>query len=129
MFCSRCFDFRALSPEQMDKRWAIVACQCGTVEGRWTDPMRGLAIFREDGRDRPRHAWLIGIHNEFLLTEDPRLAHRVWDTAEGYLFKSYESPVIKVRPGQSSDTRFVSMELFERGTWPTDQEIAESWAT
>jgi hypothetical protein len=73
-----------------------------------------------------RNISMLGVHNGFLL-EPPHKRHQVWRDADGYLFKTYESPVVRVPPGWSNDTRLVPRSTFVQGRWLDDAALAEAW--
>ena len=99
LFCLRCGDIRGLRAGE------TVYCSCGRCAGGWDDPERGLAWFYTENRD---DLWGLGFDNRFLLHPGSTWeAHHVWQSADGYYFKSMESPVVKFKPGFTNDTRWV----------------------
>lgn len=133
LYCSACGAIIGLPQDT-----TVWGCRCRRVYARWVDPDRGTCMFTEfveplpddakrsdpspPTRDEPECAWLLGIDNAILRgawAKPPRgpsyLEYRDWMNAEGTLFKTYESVIIRVRPGESSDSRFVTAdELFEK---------------
>jgi hypothetical protein len=125
LYCAACGSIIGLP--QDDKIWG---CRCNRVYARWVDPKRGTCMFAETADPvnaladdppvslaAPLYAWLLGINNAILRgaqAKEPRgpsyLEYRDWMNAEGTLFKTYESVIIRVRPGETSDSQFVSME-------------------
>lgn len=105
-FCTVCGDIRGLSyPER-------VTCKCGRCSGGWDDPERGLAWFYALDHGV---LWGLGFDNRFLQHSGCTWeAHHVWETADGYYFKSMESPVVKYRPGLTNDTRWAADALGAR---------------
>lgn len=102
LFCCACGDIVGLRAGE------TVSCQCGRCSGGWDDPAKGLAWYFAE--DRPL-LWGLGFHNNFLTHPGSTWeAHHVWETADGYYFKSMESPVVKFRPGFTNDTRWAEAE-------------------
>lgn len=97
IFCSSCGEIHGLRSGHVEE------CGCGLSLGRWLDPQRGIAQFAERA---PGAVFVLGIHNGFLMTGDTS----VWKDADGYLFKTQESPVVRIRPGHSNDTSLISVE-------------------
>lgn len=131
IYCGACGDFVALQDE-------VRSCKCRTVHGRWYDGAKGQALVAETERyfdqvkrdlakegAEPECAWILGIDNALLHgahSDPPRgpnyLEYRDWQNAHGTLFKTYETLILRVRPGESSDTRFVSVEALVSREWP-----------
>lgn len=103
--CTRCHDIRALSVGH------VVVCECGCAAGAWRDPIRGKAIFYEAAEGCVE---VIGVHNHFLTEPGINERYKVWENADGYLFKTYQSPVIRIRPGMSNDTILGTFDEVER---------------
>lgn len=110
LFCAGCGDIRGLRREP-------VSCACGRVAAVWVDAERGTAIFTEANcfEAEPVTAWLLGIHNALFRgaviegARDPSpLEYRAWQQADGYVFKNVESLIARVRPGRTSDVRFLT---------------------
>jgi len=85
LFCTKCFDIRALEPEG---EWT--RCRCGNLEARWVDPNRGTVSVRATNRAFAR---IIGMNNQMLLgaeeslnDEDWKLLHEIATDAKGYIF-------------------------------------------
>lgn len=103
LFCLACGDIRGI----LDTGYPTT-CECGACSAGWDDPRKGLAWFFATDR---RKLWGLGFHNGFLSHEGATWdAHHVWETADGYYFKTMESPVVKFKPGFTSDTRWATDE-------------------
>lgn len=55
----------------------------------------------------PHRAWVLGLHNKFLTAD--RLGKAgvkaiIDNTPDTYIFKHWESVIIRIRPGASNDT-------------------------
>lgn len=96
-FCTHCGDIRGLLAG------TTVVCRCERCCGGWDDPLLGLAWYFTPVRS---NLWGLGFHNGFLTDPILARAHKVWEGAEGYQFLTYQSPVVKFRPGHTSDTRW-----------------------
>jgi hypothetical protein len=130
LYCSACGAIIGLPQDTQ-----VWGCRCKRVYARWIDPERGICQFAEFAEpfivahggeplslDEPEHAWLLGIHNAILqgaFRREPRgpnyLEYRSWQDADGTLFKTYESMIVRVRPGGTSDSTFVSMDELRQG--------------
>jgi hypothetical protein len=120
MFCEDCGDIVAPSRTDFKVRW----CDCGRHAVWWEDGVAGMLVLHDkvDGcTDRPDsdydgfpkggpRAWVLGIHNAVLIADHLSADHvkELIDRAEGYLFKTRESLIIKIRPLDSNDTRWSS---------------------
>lgn len=106
VYCTACGDIRGLGPAHTP-----VSCRCGRSHGRWVDPQRGIAIFCETTPEgeysTAGHCRLLGIHNDALAAH-PR--YHSWQIADGYLFQKYETMILNIPPGGSSDTRLTGVE-------------------
>lgn len=119
IFCEDCGDIVAPSKIDLKVRW----CDCGRHAVWWENGRQGKLVLHDkiagvkdrtdsiyDGFPNPKpKAWVIGLHNA-VLTEELSAndtAARIAE-AEGYLFKSRGSLVIKFRPLESNDTRWSS---------------------
>jgi hypothetical protein len=133
LYCGACGDFVALQDE-------VRSCKCQRVLGRWFDGGKGLALFAEaeiefgqiardlakDG-DPPEHAWLLGVSNSILRSAHARvprppnfLEYRDWQNADGTFFKTYESNIVRMRPGATIDTSFVTIDQLVSREWPEE---------
>lgn len=102
-FCTECGDIRGLQTGRP------VSCSCGRCTGGWDNPSTGLAWFYAEDR---RVLWGLGFDNRFLRHEGATWeAHHSWEDADGYYFKSMQSPVVKYRPGFTNDTRWAANAL------------------
>lgn len=126
LYCERCGDI--VAPFRLPGKPRFCAGECHAVW--WLDPGRGVLRLYENsstaawspkapGRDfdaigkawlrkrSPHAAWVIGLHNGFLKT-DPlgkaTIRALIEATPDTYIFRSWESLLIKVRPGESNDT-------------------------
>lgn len=122
LYCQDCGDIVAPARANFKVRW----CDCGRHAVWWENGAAGKLVvhdkikgdshkgsgshyegFPNDGDPR---AWVLGLHNAVLmadrLTADDTRA--LIDAADGYLFKTRGSLVIKLRPLESNDTRWSS---------------------
>ncbi len=106
LFCLQCTDIIAPLPTPNVPRY----CQCGEHAVWWIDPVKGvLRVWSKHGaRDK---AFVLGLHNRFLTmaeNADPKVSIKVLleETPAYYLFKTWDSPIVRIRPGGSSDTAF-----------------------
>lgn len=112
MSCAHCGDF--ISPYREPRRPRF--CHCNAFAVWWEDPRAG--VLRVWARLGPcdRNVWVLGINNAFLTLPEPITAHDVRrvhdDTPDSYLFKRLGSPLIRIRPGETSDTA-MAMDLPE----------------
>lgn len=96
-------------------RWGSLAAQVGPLV--------------EDEPQQPALAWLVGISNAVLVgamaetREHPAGRpptpdeYGDWRRAAGTKFREAESNVIRVRPGMTSDSKFVGFEHLVAGGW------------
>lgn len=89
-------------PNSIPKRPRM--CECGQSAVWWDDPQTGaLAVWRfSDSYPMPE---VLGIHNTFLEVEMSRLGlvdksqiDTIVEGADGYLFKTLHSPIVRVSP-------------------------------
>lgn len=127
LFCEVCHDIIAPFPREFRER----SCCCGAHSVWWVNSARGeLRVYSKSGvydfpnenfvggvdkqpcwqrKRSPHEAFVIGIHNGFLglATNTITLAdvnHLLATCPSTYIFKQIGSLVIRIRPGQSSDT-------------------------
>lgn len=101
------------------KESKIRSCDCGKSHVWWENSLSGkLVLYSEDHNN----ITVIGLHNG-LLTHDMGRHYAVLKddmksiidkTSEGFLFKTYESLVIRVKPAMMSDMRWASIEEFDK---------------
>lgn len=119
LYCQPCGDI--LAPYAESRR--IRYCRCGRHGVWWIDPEQGILRVvdqeqpPEEGRryvPQPR-AYVLGVMNSFLIEETLNegvigiLLDALPDT---YVFKRWRSPIIRIRPGESSDTGWATPEEF-----------------
>lgn len=132
LFCQKCGDIVAPGSEDFEVRW----CRCHRHAVWWRDGNRGLISVHDENYtipaaiSQPQHpqfakqyeellhlpptvqyAWLLGITNLFLHHHEEQMdgltiqtiidSHEDW-----YLFKKIRSPIVRFRPGASSDSRW-----------------------
>lgn len=126
LFCELCSDIIAPEPVARIPRW----CRCGKHAVWWEDPARGiLRLHEKGGQWKPKNpeyaggpdaqpgwqrkisvhrAWVLGLHNQFLGWPDHHNRESIREiiarTPESYIFKTQETVIIRIRPGQSNDT-------------------------
>lgn len=116
MLCEDCGDIVAPSRRDLNARW----CDCGRHAVWWEDGRAGKLVLHDKVAGKPNpgshydgfprsgpKAWVIGIHNA-VLTEslNAEAAKLLIDLADGYLFKTRGSLIIRIRPLESNDTRW-----------------------
>lgn len=120
LFCESCGDIVAPLDTPNFPRW----CSGGEHAVWWVDPARGiLRLYERDGRydpdtengghtwsrkRSPHRAFVLGLHNG-LLTYPSGLSRESIDaiigaTPDSYLFARQRSLIIRIRPGETSDT-------------------------
>ena len=114
MFCQDCGDLVVPAPRDGVKR----LCQCGRHGVWWKDGAAGV-LRVEDTRYEPTaswqpRAWVIGLDNDVLTTQTTLNSGRAYSALldqcpEWYLFKRYKTLVVRIRPGESGDTRWAHM--------------------
>lgn len=96
-------------------------CECGYTFGKWQNPSAGtLDVYSKVGTG---HLLILGINNDFITLAGKCKSDEDWkegtakilDACPGYLFhrNRRNSPVVLVRPGESSDV-FFEAELFHQ---------------
>lgn len=125
LFCEDCGDIVAPDRQKDVSR----ACSCGRHYVWWDDPARGQLRLHDargaksgDGTPYRPAAFVIGLHNGILadpapLTTKELIDRELAETPDSYLFKTAGSLVIKLRPGMSGDTRWMS--------WRPEGRVAE----
>ena len=116
LFCGKCGDIIA----PLNARDQPRSCVCGRLKVWWSDPEKG--ILRVHDVEGPtiagptkynEVAWVLGINNSFLLYEGRITAEVVKqiddDCPDNYLFKRVHSPLIRFRPGETSDTAYAEL--------------------
>lgn len=115
LFAECCGDIIAPFPEPFQAR----SCRCRRHWVWWENPVAGVlrvcdrqAVWSEDTAwiRSPKECWIIGLHNRFL-THPGRITREdvtaiLAATPETYIFKRINSPVIRIRPGESNDTAY-----------------------
>ena len=106
LFCATCGDIQALH------YYKAATCNCGKCMGRYTEPFKGQAVFTEVGESRPKNIWVLGIPNPFLnnLPPDYRIYKEFLNI--GMEFKTNETLLLRIRPGDTGDTKFVKQRDF-----------------
>ena len=123
LFCEICGDIVAPFPTANVPRY----CRGGCHAVWWVDPFRGiLRLYETRGRyDPPKEgsdpnyavwlrkrsphaAWVLGLHNQFLhfsQGHSKKTIQTILDgTPDSYIFKTVNSVIIRIRPGESNDT-------------------------
>lgn len=125
IYCELCGTITSPGPKNFEPR----TCSCGMHRVWWVDGGRGILKVQymhvhttpEGGPlGRPK-VWVLGISNSFLhhpsegtpSKEDVELL--LEQIPATYIFKKTMSNIIRIRPGQSSDT---SWGIFEEGSKP-----------
>lgn len=119
LMCELCGDI--IAPHRKAREPRLCTCQAHAVW--WEDPIRGdlrvCALGSVNGWPHVAQAWVLGITNSFLgypkrLDKDA-IAQIVASHDDYYLFKKWESCIIRIRPGETSDTRWAAMPVSEVG--------------
>jgi hypothetical protein len=108
LMCQDCGDI--VSPDRT--AYAKRACRCGRHEVWWTDPIAGklkVSDLHFSEYEGPR-CWILGIHNGFLTWPERHTSDSIKtivdNTSPSYLFKTLNSLIIRIRPGESNDTSY-----------------------
>lgn len=121
LFCQDCGDIIAPHPHANEPRW----CACQRHAVWWVNPSTGV-LRLWDSREGPRmleqgrpypsrpRAYVIGLTNALLQYEGQSLNAEVVGQLidshdDYYLFKRWRSLVIRIRPGESSDTGWAAL--------------------
>ncbi|MDE2021206.1 MAG: hypothetical protein KGJ13_12795 [Patescibacteria group bacterium] len=116
LFCEDCQDIIAPYAIKDVPRW----CRCKRHAVWWDNPLSGHLVLydkieRRNAPDSIYHgfpmqgpkAWVIGLHNAVLRESlSAEATKRHIEAADGYLFKTRGSLIIKLRPLESNDTRW-----------------------
>jgi hypothetical protein len=113
LFCQECGDIIAPFGEANRPRW----CICKRHAVWWENPQTGvLRVHDARGRDGwpiAARAWVIGMTNLFLgypESLDADAIQAIIDAHDDYyLFKRQRSVAIRIRPGESGDTRWAKL--------------------
>lgn len=118
LFCQDCGDIIAPRPTANVPR----DCACGRHAVWWVDPSAGILRVCDrhgfksgdhEGWPRIARAFVLGMHNAFLTWPedvDAKVVSLILDsTPDSYLFKRQNSVVIRIRPGESGDTRWAAL--------------------
>ena len=118
LFCEMCGDI--VAPHRLANKPRD--CACGRHAVWWVDPSSGvLRAHDRQGRSsgdlagwpHVAKAWIIGLHNSFLAYPGNHSAGTIGAILEGtpdtYIFKKWGSCVIRIRPGESGDTRWAAL--------------------
>lgn len=125
LYCQQCGDIIAPHPTPRQPRW----CRCKRHAVWWEDPRAGTLRLHDAVGSfvipvRPR-AYVIGLTNMLLGYDDEAHGHITADVVnemidaheDSYIFKRWRSLVIRIRPGESGDTRWAAL---PEGTKPED---------
>ncbi len=122
LYCQDCGDIVAPFREARKIR----NCVCGRHAVWWEDPLGGvLRAHDRQGREgwpgKEARAWVLGVTNTFLEFPWTMKAEDVDQVIDAhgptYLFRQRRNCIIRIRPGETGDTRWDSLP-----TAPTDQE-------
>lgn len=118
LLCEVCGDIIAPCREPLKPRW----CACERHAVWWVDPSAGiLRVCDSQGRQHGSlkgwpglaKAWVIGLHNSFLAFpfkhDAESIAQIIDGTPDSYIFAKWRSVVIRIRPGESGDTRWAAL--------------------
>lgn len=118
LYCEDCGDIIAPFRQARKARW----CVCERHAIWWENPATGvLRVHDSQGfKDGPStgwpytaRAWVIGMTNLFLGYPDNLGAQDIQDIIDAhedyYLFKKLRSVAIRIRPGESGDTRWAAL--------------------
>jgi hypothetical protein len=112
LYCEICGDIIAPLRANNKARW----CICGRFAVWWTDAQRGILRLHDskkdeqeaDGEEWRPYAYVLGINNAFLMyagrIDADVVKHLDEICPDTYVFKRIHSPLIRVRPGETSDT-------------------------
>lgn len=115
LYCQACGDILAPLATARTPRW----CRCGAHAIWWENPALGvLRLYERDGRYDPpdgrEHTWsrkrsphrayVLGLHNGFLAYGHEAIPELLASTPSTYLFKTANSILVRIRPGESNDT-------------------------
>jgi hypothetical protein len=126
LYCQECGDIIAPFPMPRHPRF----CRCALHAVWWEDPKRGILRLHEVGaRWRPKNpdyhggpdaqpgwqrkqtehrAYVLGLHNQFLGYPSGHSKESIRGiieaTPSSYIFRTQESVIIRIRPGESNDT-------------------------
>jgi hypothetical protein len=116
LYCQDCGDIVAPNPRANQPRY----CRCARHALWWVNPFTGVLRVHDtlgrEGQPMPEaRAYVLGLTNSFLMA--PAGTDWKGDTsieiADGhedhYLFKQRRHCVIRMRPGESGDTRWASL--------------------
>lgn len=126
LFCANCGDIRSPEPRAL----LSTHCRCRTCAIWWVDPARGI-IKVWCATPARKYAWIIGVHNWFLadpdyLTEKKTVEFILANTPDTYVFSRVGSPVVKFRPGYTSDSSWATAEEYQAATPLMDRIAAAS---
>lgn len=118
LFCEVCGDIVAPHRQALETR----SCNCQRHTVWWVDPSAGvLRVNDRYGHDSgtfkgwpfEAKAWVLGLHNAFLgwpYNHDADSIKAILDaTPDSYIFKTWGSVIIRIRPGESGDTRWAAL--------------------
>lgn len=114
LYCQDCGDIVAPWPKANEPR----DCRCGRHAVWWLNPFTGvLRVCDRQGLDNgwPKRAsaYVLGITNLLLGMDGNMTAEKVQaaidEHEETYLFKQWRSLIIRIRPGESGDTRWAAL--------------------
>lgn len=114
LYCEDCGDIIAPYRQASKPR----DCICGRHAVWWIDPQRGILRVcdrhgAENGWPFKPGAWVLGITNLLLHMPGDMTAEKVEQAIdeheEYYLFKRFRSLIIRIRPGESGDTRYAPL--------------------
>lgn len=111
LYCELCGDIIAPWREPRNIRY----CRCETHAVWWENPAKGILRICDtrvhSGCPSKPQAWVLGITNLFIQYPDSPMSASVTEAIidaheDYYLFKQRRSPIIRIRPGESGDTRW-----------------------
>lgn len=117
MYCQDCATLVVPSNRDYDIRW----CDCRRHAVWWTDGARGILqlftttvsskIIKERKYPPTPRAYVIGLANDIFRLEQTNaesIQASIDSMGDHYLFKRHRSLVIRVRPGETSDTSWAA---------------------
>lgn len=114
LFCEDCGDIIAPWREANRPR----DCRCGRHAVWWVNPSTGVLRVcdrqgRPNGWPNRARAYVLGITNALLYMHGNMTAEKVGQAIDAhedfYLFKQWRSLIIRIRPGESGDTRWAQI--------------------
>lgn len=120
LYCQACGDIVAPWPVAKQPR----DCRCRRHAVWWVNPSTGILRvhdrFGRDGWPNRAAAYVLGITNLLLGMDGDMSAEKVEAAIDAhedsYLFKRWRSLIIRIRPGESGDTRWAPLPSTEETT-------------